>query len=83
MKKKQIEQLVLQSYSGENLDIKRVEKLTSQISRRDLKMYIRALKNWGTKHSVEIFISEAKYRNYLKLATIKTAFPKKKVKEKQ
>ncbi len=80
MKKKQIEQLVLQSYFGENLDIKKVEKLTSQISRIDLKMYIRTLKNWERKHSVEIFIPEAKYKNFLKLKTIKTAFPKKKVK---
>ena len=80
MKKKQIEHLVLQSYSGGNLDIKRVEKHTSQISRRDLKRYIRALKKWEMKRSVEIFIPKAKYKNFLKLGTIKTTFPKKKVK---
>ncbi len=80
MKKKQIEHLVLQSYSGGNLDIKSVEKLISQISRRDLKMYIRALKNWENKHSVEIFVPEEKYKNYLKSGTIKKLFPKKKVK---
>lgn len=80
MTKKQIEQLVLQSYTGDNLDNRKVERLIGQVSRRDLKMYIRTLRNWERKRSVEILIPDEGYKKNIKLDMIKKMFPKKRVK---
>lgn len=80
MTKRQIDKLVLESYTGEDLSAKKVEKLTEGISRKDLKMYIRALKNWERKTSVEILIPDEKYKKNLNLNLIKSLFPKKKIK---
>ncbi len=80
MIKKHIEQLILQSYTGDNLDIKKVERLIAGISRRDLKMYIRALKNWENKRSIEIQMPDNGYQKNIKIDMIKKLFPNKKVK---
>lgn len=45
MKKKKIIQLALASYSGKNLDEKKVNKICSYLGRSDLKKYINALKD--------------------------------------
>lgn len=79
MLKKQIEKLVLLSYTGNNLDNKKVEKLISSISRRDLKMYIGALKNWERKQGIEILIPDEGYKKNLRLNMIKKIFPKKEI----
>ena len=80
MTHKQIDKLVLESYTGEDISAKRVEKITCGISRKDLKMYIRALKNWERKTSVEILIPDEKYKKNINLSMIKSLFPKKKIK---
>ncbi len=80
MTKKQIERLVLESYAGNSMDTRRVEKLTSGISRGDLKIYIRALKNWERKTSIEIITPDERYQKDLKLSMIKRLFPNKEIK---
>ncbi|MEX2007188.1 MAG: hypothetical protein WD992_00230 [Candidatus Levyibacteriota bacterium] len=80
MTKKQIDKLTLASYKGNKLNIKKIYKITSGISRRDLKMYIYALKNWERKHNVEIIIPDEKYKRNLNLAMIKRIFPEKEIK---
>lgn len=80
MTKKQIEQLVLQSYAGNELSAKKVEKLVSGISRGDLKMYIRTLKNWERKNNIELIVPDEKYQKNIKLDMIKRLFPKKQIK---
>ena len=45
MKKKKIIQLALASYNGKNLNEKKVNTISSLLSRSDLKKYINALKN--------------------------------------
>lgn len=80
MTKKQIDQLALASYTGNSLNRRKVEKLTSLMLRKDLKMYIRALKNWERKHSIEIIIPDDKYKKDLNFTTIRQIFPKKEIK---
>lgn len=45
MNKKKIIQLALGSYNGKNLDEKKVNAISSYLSRADLKRYINALQN--------------------------------------
>lgn len=80
MTKKQIDKLALQSYRGNNLDSRRVEEVVAGISRLDLKMYIRALKNWESRESINIIIPNEKYKNNLKVSMLKKMFPSKKIK---
>lgn len=80
MTKKQIEKLVLQSYTGRRLDNKKINNLISKVSRRDLKMYISALKNWERKRSIDILIPDEKYKKNLKIEMIKKMFPNKEIK---
>lgn len=80
MTKKQIEKLVLQSYTGRRLDNKKINKLISKVPRRDLKMYIRALKSWERKRSIDIIIPNEKYKKNLKIEMIKKMFPDKEIK---
>ncbi len=79
MIKKQVEKLALLSYVGNNLDNKKAEKITSSMSRSDLKMYIEALKNWERKQRIEILIPDEGYKKNLKLNMIKKIFPKKEI----
>ncbi|MEX2013288.1 MAG: hypothetical protein WD967_02690 [Candidatus Levyibacteriota bacterium] len=79
MTKKQIKKLVLQSYTGRDLDTKKVDKLIAGISRKDLKVYVRVLKNWERKESVDIIIPDEKYKKSLKVPMMKKIFPNKKI----
>lgn len=63
MTKKQINQLVSASYTKENLDSNRVEKIASLLSRADLKEYIRALKLAEKSRTVSLVLPDAKLYN--------------------
>ncbi len=42
-------------------------------------MYVRTLKNWERKRSVDIIIADEKYKKNLKVSMIKKVFPNKEV----
>ncbi|MCL5970331.1 MAG: hypothetical protein M1450_02435 [Patescibacteria group bacterium] len=52
MTKKQIQELVLESFSNNNLDPEKVEIISRQLDRGELKEYIKALKKREKKNSV-------------------------------
>lgn len=79
MTKKQIDKLVLESFTGNNLNLKKVEKVALQISRKDLKSYIRALKDWQRRNSIDIIATNEKYKKNLNHEMVKKIFPKKKI----
>ncbi|HSX40942.1 MAG TPA: hypothetical protein VLF68_05025 [Candidatus Saccharimonadales bacterium] len=54
MIKKQLEQLVSQSYTQNNLDSEKVSEISKNLKRSELKQYIKALKAWEKSHSVTI-----------------------------
>lgn len=59
MKKKQLKELVKVSYKGNNLVEENVEKIGGSLSRKELKKYIKALKDWEKKITVVVTMSKA------------------------
>lgn len=80
MTKKQIEQLVFQSYTKDSLDLKKMQKYILGLSRRDLKRYIRIIKNWEKKQSVEVITPSENYKKNVNEKMIKALFSKRNVK---
>ena len=77
MNKKQIKQLILESYKNDTLDPERVDEIVNILDRKELKEYIKVLKNWENKKSVVITMpyppkNEDKYK-------FLTLFPDKKI----
>lgn len=54
MTKKQIQKLVSESYVENNLNPEDVEIISSDLDRRELKEYIKALRKWEEKNSVVV-----------------------------
>lgn len=71
MTKKQLKNLVLQSYTKESLDEKKVKSATGFLTRSQLKVYIRELKNYESKKTVSIkaahLPTKASQETFLKL----------------
>lgn len=63
MTKKQISALVSASYTKNELDSKKVEKVASLLSRADLKKYIRALKLSEKSKTISLVLPDAKLYN--------------------
>ncbi|HSA83256.1 MAG TPA: F0F1 ATP synthase subunit delta [Patescibacteria group bacterium] len=76
-KKKHIQQLVVESYNGDDLDAKTVELIADHMNRQTMKQYISLLKQNEKKKQVIITsprsLSDADKNNLKKL------FPKKKI----
>jgi len=66
MTKKQLHTLVKESYTGNELDEKKVHIITSKLKRKDLKSYIRALKLTENKKLVTVALPSAKIYNATK-----------------
>src|SRR5438270_875386 len=66
MKKKQLRSLVEESYTKNQLDESKVDVLTSDLKRKDLKQYIRALKLRETKNIVTVAVPTASVYNTTK-----------------
>lgn len=75
MNKKKIDRLVLESYSRNALDQKKVYKIASLISKSDLKKYINGLKLIEKKKNL---IVSTPFNNY-DLAKFEKLFPNKKI----
>lgn len=77
MDKHILRRIVLESYSKEELDKGRVLKIANNLNRRQLKEYIKALKNEENKRYVDVTLP---YKPSDKEEeTIKNLFPKKKI----
>lgn len=77
MTKKQLNQLVLYSYDNKVLNPKKVEAIAKTLKRRELKQYIKALKNWENKISVGVFLPYLPKQKEEKM--LKKLFPDKKL----
>lgn len=75
MNKKKITQLALASYKGENLDEKKVNTVSSYLSRSDLKKYINALNN--LENNKKLIVSSPT-ENYA-IKTFEKLFPDKRI----
>lgn len=63
MTKKEIKLLVMSSYDHETLDEKKVEKISSLLSRKDLKAYLRGVKLEEKKHTITVALPSASVYN--------------------
>jgi len=52
MNRQKLKQLVMQSYTDGELDAKKVNKIADLLTKTELKLYIRALKNWERQNQV-------------------------------
>ena len=78
MTKKIIKKLALSSYTGENLDGKKVNRIIKHLGRLDLKTYIKAIKNFENSRTVTLLspITSSKTRLTKEMKKI---FPDKKI----
>src|SRR5260370_39127564 len=66
MTKKQVRTLVQESYKKNQLDENKVDGITSDLTRKDLKKYLRALKLHETKKIVTVAVPTASIYNTTK-----------------
>ncbi len=71
-----LKKLVLESYDDGELDPQKVNKIADLLSKSELKLYIKALKNWEKEHSI---IIDMPRENVVYQEQIQTLFPDKKV----
>lgn len=71
-----LKQLVLESYTEGELDTKKVNKIADLLSKKELRLYIRALKNWERQHEI---ILEVPSETDMKIEEFKKLFPDKKI----
>jgi len=79
MTKKQIDQLVFQSYTRDDLDLKKIQRYIVGLSRRDIKRFIRAVRNFEKKQSVEVIMPSENYRQSVNEKVIKALFSKRNI----
>ncbi len=79
MTNKQIKTLALQSYTKDNLDQKKVTRITNQLNRSDLKAYIKALKNLEKQKTVTVILPDIKMKQKDLDKQFKLAFPNKSI----
>lgn len=63
MNKKVINQLVIASYTKEQLDNKKVQRIAKILSRADLKKYIRGLKLTEKANTISLVLPDMKFYN--------------------
>lgn len=76
MNRTTLKKLVLESYQDGELDAQKVNKIADLLTKSELKLYIKALKNWEREHSIVVDtpVEEMVYQEQ-----IQTLFPDKKV----
>lgn len=52
MNKKILQQLIIQSYTNGQLDPEKVNKIANLLSKKELQLYIKGLKNWEKQQKV-------------------------------
>lgn len=76
MNRNMLKKLVLESYDDGELDAQKVNKIADLLSKSELKLYIKALKNWEKEHSIIIDLPRA---DMVYHEQVQTLFPDKKV----
>jgi len=78
MTKKIIKKLALESYTNGNLDSKKVDKISTYLERSDLKIYIKAIKNYENSRTVILLSPTLSVKTDL-IKEIGKLFPVKKI----
>jgi F0F1-type ATP synthase delta subunit len=78
MTRKIIKKLVLASYTNNNLDSKKVDKIAKLLNRQELKAYIKAIKNYEKGKSVTLLTPDSA-NNKTDVNELKKLFPDKKI----
>lgn len=76
MNRQMLKQLVIESYQNGELDASKVNKIADLLTKKELRLYIRALKNWEREHKVVIEVPSDGGMNFDELQGI---FPEKKI----
>ena len=79
MNRKTLKQLVIESYSDGDLDPQRINKIADLLSRDELRLYIRALKNWDRQNKIVLQVPKDLNDNGLTLKAVQEVFPDKKI----
>ena len=82
MTKRIIKKLALESYTGKNLDPKKISKIIKLFNRSELKTYIKAIKNYENAQTITL-ITPAKTGSDKILKEIRNMFLDKKILLKQ
>jgi len=78
MTRKEISKLIIASYTKENLDEKKVSQIANELTRKDLKLYIRGLKLAEKKKKIYVALPSASIYNTTKKIFV-TLFPGKQI----
>lgn len=78
MTKRQIKSLVLQSYTRNNLDVKKVKKIIKFLSRNNLKQYVKTLKAYEESKEVSVVLPSIDENKDIE-RKLREIFPNKKI----
>ena len=76
MNRNTLKKLVLESYIDGELDPQKVNKIADLLTKSELKLYIKALKNWEKEHSI---IVDVPTEDMVYQEQIQTLFPDRKI----
>lgn len=76
MNRQTLKQLVIESYDNGELDASKVSRIADLLTKKELRLYIRALKNWEREHKVVI---EVPHDNGMNFDELQGMFPEKKI----
>ena len=76
MNRNTLKKLVLESYVDGELDPQKVNKIADLLTKSELKLYIKALKNWEKEHSI---IVDVPTEDMVYQEQIQTLFPDRKI----
>jgi F0F1-type ATP synthase delta subunit len=57
MKRQTLKQMVIESYSDGELDAKKINKIADLLTKKELRLYIKALKNWERENKIIIEVA--------------------------
>jgi len=76
MNRRNLQQLVVESYSDGELNVQKVNKIVDLLTKKELKLYIKALKNWERQNTVIVDVPHEHTHVVQKLHAL---FPDKKI----
>lgn len=76
MNRRNLQQLVIESYTDGELDIAKVNKIADLLTKKELKLYIKALKNWERQNTIVV---DAPQTNPGSLKQLQSIFPDKRI----
>jgi predicted PilT family ATPase len=76
MNRRTLQQLVVESYSEGELDAQKVNKIADLLTKKELRLYIKALKNWEKQSNIAVDVPVDDHNYH---AQLHRAFPDKKI----